>query len=369
MNPDDSGLFVLDSHCDTPSQIIRLRNLCVDNPSAQVDFPKMVRGGVGASFFALYTPGTMQSDAATRYALEMLAAVNDAVESSGGAAVMARDAESVEDNFRNGRISILLGMENGLPIQENLALLRQFYRMGVRYVTLTHNTDNQICDSAAEGVRWHGLSPFGRRLVAEMNRIGMIIDLAHSSDETFYDCIRCSKAPVVSTHSACRALAGHRRNMTDDMLRAIAAVDGVIQICFYPLFIDDGFAKVLETSGLEEKESVIESEFIADPSSPEKYNAFIGLLNEYRTLPRPSYKRVVDHIDHAVEVAGIDHVGIGSDFDGINVTPEGLEDISGLPLIFDEMRLRGYGEQDIRKVAGGNFLRVMRQVSEVAVGL
>ena len=361
-------MFILDSHCDTPSQIIRLRNLNVDNPFAQVDFPKMVRGGVSASFFALYTPGTMSPDAATRYALEMLAGVNDAVESSGGLARITLDADSALKNHSDGKISIFTGMENGLPVQENLSLLRQFYRMGVRYMTLTHNTDNQICDSAAEGKRWHGLSPFGRKVVAEMNRLGMIIDLAHASDEAFYDCIRCSKAPVVSTHSACRALANHRRNMTDDMLRAIAVVDGVIQICFYPVFISDEFAGVLSESGLEEKE-YIENEFIADPASPEKYNGWLEVLKELQALPRPSFKRVVDHIDHAVSVAGIDHVGIGSDFDGINVTPEGLEDVSRIQVIFEEMRSRGYSDADICKVAGGNFLRVMERVKEVAESL
>ena len=199
-------MFVLDSHCDTPSQIMRLRNLSVDNPYAHVDFPKLRAGGVDASFFALYTPGTMSPDAATRYALEMLAGINDAVEATPDMAALANSPEEAYRNKAAGKISVFVGMENGLPIQGSLALLRQFYRMGVRYMTLTHNTDNQICDSAAEGHMWGGLSPFGRQVVAEMNRLGMIIDLAHASDSTFYDCVRCSKAPVVSTHSCCRAL-------------------------------------------------------------------------------------------------------------------------------------------------------------------
>lgn len=359
-------MFVLDSHCDTPSQIIRLRDLSADNPFAQVDFPKLRKGGVDASFFALYTSGTMQPDAATRYALEMLASVNDAVEAASGTVALAHTSKEALANKAAGKTSIFIGMENGLPIQNNLALLRQFFRMGVRYMTLTHNTDNQICDSAAQGSRWGGLSPFGRKVVAEMNRIGMIIDLAHASDDTFFDCVRCSKAPVVSTHSCCRALAHHRRNMTDDMLRAIAAVDGVIQINFYPLFLSDDFAAVLDASGLDPIADSIEEEFIKDPTNPDKYRAWVDVQRKLMSLKRPTVVDVVNHIDHAVSVAGIDHVGIGSDFDGINVTPEGLEDVSKMPLVFDEMKRRGYTSSDIEKVAGLNFLRVMDEVQGLA---
>ena len=359
-------MYILDSHCDTPSQAVRLRNLSADNPYAHVDFPKLRRGNVDAAFFALYTSGSMEPYAATAYALKMLAAVHDSVESAGDMVALARTVDDAIVNRRKGLTSIFLGMENGLPVQDSLSLLREFHRLGVAYLTLTHNTDNLICDSAACGKRWGGLSPFGRRVVDEMNRLGMIIDLAHASDNTFYDCIRCSKAPVVSTHSCCRALAGHRRNMSDDMLRALAANGGVIQINFYPVFLDDDFQTVLSDSGLEDKADIVESGFISDPSDPDKYRAWIDVLRKLEALPRPSYRRVVDHIDHAVSVAGIDHVGIGSDFDGINVTPEGLEDISKIGVIFDEMRNRGYSETDIEKVAGGNFLRVMKEVQSLA---
>lgn len=257
-------------------------------------------------------------------------------------------------------------MENGLPIQGSLALLRQFYRMGVRYMTLTHNTDNLICDSAAQGHRWGGLSPFGREVVAEMNRLGMIIDLAHASDKTFYDCIKYSKAPVVSTHSCCRALAKHRRNMTDDMIKCIAETGGVIQINFYPLFLSDEFAETLEHSGLDPIADEIEARFIKDPASEANRRDWIEIQQKLAELKRPSYKRIIDHIDHAVSIAGVDHVGIGSDFDGINVTPEGLEDVSKMPVVFEEMRKRGYSESDIEKIAGLNFMRVMRAVESLA---
>lgn len=359
-------MFVLDSHCDTPSQIMRLRDLSLDNPYAHIDFPKLKKGGVDASFFALYTPGTMDPDAATRYALEMIAGVNDAVEASSDIAALANTPEEAFRNKDNGKISIFLGMENGLPVQGSLALLRQFYRMGVRYLTLTHNTDNLICDSAAQGQRWGGLSPFGREVVAEMNRLGMIIDLAHASDKTFYDCIKYSKAPVVSTHSCCRALAKHRRNMTDDMIKCIAEADGVIQINFYPLFLSDEFADTLEHSGLDPIADEIEARFIKDPASESNRRDWTEIQQKLAELKRPSYKRIIDHIDHAVSIAGVDHVGIGSDFDGINVTPEGLEDVSKMTVLFEEMRKRGYSESDIEKIAGLNFLRVMKTVESLA---
>jgi membrane dipeptidase len=180
----------------------------------------------------------MQPDEATRYALEMIGKVYDALEAHPDQAALALSPEDAFANKDKGLVSIFLGMENGAPIQDSLSLLRLFYRLGVRYITLTHNGDNQIADSAAEGTRWHGLSPFGREVVAEMNRIGMIVDVAHASDETFFDVVSCSKSPVVSTHSCCRALAGHRRNMSDEMLRTLADHGDVIQVNFYPVFLN-----------------------------------------------------------------------------------------------------------------------------------
>ena len=192
-------------------------------------------------------------------------------------------------------------------------------------MTLCHSRDNLICDSCASRVkRWHGLSPFGREVVAEMHRLGMLVDVSHVSDETFYDVLKYSSKPVVATHSCCRALTDHPRNMTDDMSRALAEKGGVIQINFYPVFLDGSFHE-----------------------------------EEMYTAPRPSYKRIVDHIDHVVSLVGIDYVGIGSDFDGIDVAPEGLENISMMPKVFEEMRRRGYSENDIAKVASENFLNVL----------
>lgn len=360
-------MFVLDSHCDTPSQIQRLRDIGIDNDRGQVDLPKLKKGGVDASFFALYTPASLSGADATAHALKLLAGVMDAVEANSGIASLVETPSQARQNKAEGRISIFLGMENGAPIQDSLSLLRLFRRFGVSYMTLVHSADNAICDScASKDKTWHGLSPFGRQVVSEMNRLGMLVDVSHASDETFYDVLECSCAPVVATHSCCRALASHPRNMTDDMIRALASKGGVIQINFYPVFLDDGFAKVLAESGIMSRGEAVEDAFIADPSDIQKRLAWYHVQDKLMALPRPSYKRIVDHIDHAVQIAGIDHVGIGSDFDGIEVTPDGLEDVSRLPLVFEEMRRRGYSESDIAKVAGGNFLRVMDQAAEAA---
>lgn len=358
-------MFILDSHCDTPTMMMRGRDIGMDNERGHVDLPKLKAGGVSVSFFALYTPPDMEPDAATRYAMEMIGRIYDQVGVNPDVASLAMSPEDALENVSKGLISIFIGMENGAPIQKSLSLLRTFFRLGVRYMTLTHNGDNEIADSAAQGKRWHGLSQFGRDVIAEMNRLGMIIDIAHASDETFYDVLEYSRAPIVSTHSCCRALAHHRRNMSDEMLRALADKGGVIQINFYPVFLSDTFAKILSDSGLESK-SWTEQDWIKDPLNPAKAAAWNAVQDELAALPRPSYKDVVDHIDHAVKVAGIDSVGIGTDYDGIEVTPVGLENISKIKVIFDEMSRRGYSDDQIEKVAGKNFLRVFKEVTDYA---
>lgn len=353
-------MFVLDSHCDTPSQILRLRNLSKDNDHAHVDFPKLRRGGVDAAFFALYVPASMNHEAGFDYAMRLLEGVKEQIAVNSDIAAFATDMNDALANKEKSLFSVFLGLENGAPIGNDISRVKYFYDNGVRYITLCHSSDNQICDSCAGKEKtWGGLSPFGREVVAEMNRLGMLVDVSHVSDDTFYDVLKYSSKPVVATHSCCRTLADHPRNMTDDMIRALASAGGVIQINFYPLFLDSGFESVLKRSGIMERGECIENQFIADPSDPVKRRSWNMIQDELMALPRPSYKRIIDHIDHAVSIAGIDHVGLGSDFDGIEVTPEGLEDISLMPVIFDEMRLRGYSKSDIEKIAGLNFFRVM----------
>lgn len=361
-------MFVLDSHCDTPSQIMRLRDLALDNDHSQVDFPKLKRGGVDGAFFAGYTPSSFRTGKeAYEYACRLVDVTIDAVKANPFRSSLALSPDEALSNKSKGLFSVFLGMENGSPIGNDLSRIGEFYDKGIRYMTLCHSADNEICDSCASRAgRWDGLSPFGREVVTEMNRLGMMVDVSHISDKSFYDVLECSKAPVVATHSCCRAIAGHPRNMTDDMIRALAAEGGVIQINFFPVFLDDGFSGVLDRSGLYDRGESIEEEFIADPGDAAKRRKWYGILDELSALDRPSYKRIADHIDHVVGLVGIDYVGIGSDFDGICVTPDGLEDVSMVPVLFEELRVRGYSESDIAKIAGGNFFRVFREVISVA---
>lgn len=355
-------MFVLDSHCDTPSQILRLRDLSIDNGHAHVDFPKLSRGGVDGAFFALYVPAKFDSDPdeGLEYAEMLLSGVKEAVRRNSEKAAFACTPSDALENKAASRFSVFLGLENASPIGDDISRVKYLYDNGIRYFTLCHSLNNCICDSCASDIKkWGGLSPFGKEVIVEMNRLGILVDVSHVSDDAFYDVLKCSSKPVVATHSCCRALASHPRNLSDEMIVALASAGGVVQINFYPLFLDDDFASVLRASGIIERGESVEAEFIADPSDPDKRIKWNAVQDELNALPRPSYRRIVDHIDHVVTLVGVDHVGLGSDFDGIEVTPDGLEDISMMPKIFDEMRFRGYSERDIEKIAGLNFFRIM----------
>lgn len=362
-------MFILDSHCDTPSQILRLRDLSLDNELAQVDYPKLKRGNVDGAFFALYIPAQMDTDDAKSYLLRLLGGVKRTLAENPDKAALAVSMSQAVQNKSKGLFSIFLGLENGSPLgdsEDSFELLQKLYDAGVRYITLCHSKSNQICDSCASTTpKWGGLSPFGKRLIAEMNRIGMLVDVSHISDSSFYDVLACSTKPVVATHSSCRSLAGHPRNMTDDMIRELAARGGVIQINFYPVFLDSDFASRLSSSGIAKKGESIEAEFIADPANEEKREAWNAVQRELLALERPSYKLIADHIDHVVSLVGVDYVGIGSDYDGIEITPDGMEDVSMMPKLFDELRSRGYSEEDLTKIAGGNFFRVLEQAAQI----
>lgn len=355
-------MFVLDSHCDTPSQILRLRDLALDNDHAHVDFPKLKRGGVDGAFFALYVPASLDhdSEAAMKYARRLLDGVCSCLADNSDKAALATSRQDAYANRDKGLFSVFIGLENGSPIGESLEALHFFHDSGVRYMTLCHSGNNLICDSCAPKLnRWNGLSPFGREVVAEMNRLNMLVDVSHISDRSFYDVLEHSSKPVVATHSCCRALAPHPRNMTDDMIRLLADHGGVIQINFFPMFLDGGFADMLGRSEVMERGEAIEAEFIACPSDPVRRKAWYSVQDELNALPRPSFRRIADHIDHVVGLVGIDHVGLGSDFDGIAVAPDGMEDVSCFYKIFDEMASRGYSKTDLAKLAGENFFRIL----------
>ena len=353
-------MFLLDTHCDTPSHILRLRDLTQDDRYSHVDFPKLRRGGVDGAFFALYTPASLTSNESYAYAMKLLEGVNDVLNTHQDKARLATTGAEAYSNKENGLFSVFLGLENGAALENSLDRVDEFYNSGVRYITLCHSKNNQVCDSCADGNGWNGLSPFGKDVVRRMNSLGMLVDVSHISDASFYDVLETSDNPVVATHSCCRALCSHPRNMTDEMIRNLAEAGGVIQINFYPLFLDDAFKFELERSGIMEYGEHIESEFIADPADPQKRSAWNKVQDELQALRRPSFKLIADHIDHVVDLVGIDHVGIGSDFDGIEVTPAGMEDISHMPALMDELSGRGYSKSDLEKIASENFFRILR---------
>lgn len=353
-------MITLDAHCDAPSQMLRLRDFSCDNDLAQVDFPKMKRGGVDASFFALYVPASLKAEQALAYTRKLLEVTLQQLSSCRGLARLTLSAPEALENKARGLISVFLGIENATALEPSpSALLEEFYKKGVRYVTLTHSADNFVADSCTGKGTWGGLSTAGRDLVREMNRIGMLVDLAHSSEATMRDVLSLSTKPVAYTHGCCSALCGHRRNISDDILRELSRRGGVACMSVYPSFLSDEFPKILEESGLEDEAERVESEFIQDPASKRKLQAWQQMQLRLNALSRPSVGRVVDHIEHAIEVSGIDHVGLGTDFDGIEFSASGLEDISKLGLVWQEMRSRGYSDAEISKVAGENFLRLL----------
>lgn len=336
-------------------------------PRGHVDFVKSREGGVDGMFFAIYSPPELTDDEATVHAIKLISKCYDAVDSNRAVAAFAFSPEQALENKKRGLLSVFLGMENGTPIQDDLAYLRLYHKFGVRYLTLCHNRNNRICDSCMPmDSEWGGLSSFGKEVVAECNRLGVLLDCSHASDETFYDLLEYSRTPIIASHSSCRALCDHPRNMSDRMLRDLSSSGGVIQINFYPKFLDNDFAqdeKFLKMSGeLEHWQELYRS----DLYNVEYRDNYWRLMEALAVYPAPSVKRVADHIDHAVQVAGIAHVGLGSDFDGIDIAPDGLRDISMYRNVSEELRRRGYHESEIRGIMGGNFLGVMHQAQKAA---
>lgn len=360
-------MFVIDSHCDTPSMLLEGVNLRDKGTRTHLDIPRMKEGGVDGVFFAIYTPAAFDYKSAVEHSLSLISKCYDFVDCNKDEVRFAFSAEEALKNKENGLISIFMGMENGSPIGENLDFLRFYYKMGVRYLTLCHSRHNQICDSCApEAPGWGGLSPFGVELVKECNRIGMMIDCSHVSDNTFYDILKHSEAPFVATHSSCREICGHKRNMSDQMIKDLAAAGGVIQVNFYPFFIDEEFRNDKEINALSEEYDKWQQLYRSDLRNEFYRDNYFNLAERLNNYPTPSYKKVVDHIEHIISLTGVKHVGIGSDFDGIDVAPQGLRDISMLPVISKELNLRGYSEADISDIMGGNFLRVMEEVARKA---
>src|SRR5581483_4218411 len=268
----------------------------------------------------------------------------------------------------NGKRAILIGIEGGHAIEDSLDLLRAFYRFGARYMTLTHTNSNNWADSSGDAAKHNGLTPFGKEVVLEMNRLGMLVDVSHVSDKTFWDVMETTKAPVIASHSSARALCYHPRNMTDDMLRAVQKNHGVVMVNFYPVFLSQTVRDAAKKRD-EELKPQLDALKKKDPSQGDVYDAGKDELYKAHPLPKIPYTVIVDHIDHIVKVAGVDTAGLGSDFDGIDETPSRMEHIAKISSIRTELKRRGYSETDVRKIMGENFMRVFAEAERVAAGL
>ena len=281
---------------------------------------------------------------------------------------MARSADDIVRIHRAGKLAALMGLEGGHIIENDLRMLDIFYRLGVRYMTLTHTKNTTWADSSGDKPQSNGLTDLGRQVVERMNHLGMMVDISHVSDKTFYDALAASRAPVIASHSSCRAISPQPRNMTDDMIRALARNGGVMDINFYSSFLDPAYASAHDAVA---KEADAEVQAAREERGKGGKRLSYAQENEIRRhyeahLPTPSFERIADHIDHVVQVAGVDQVGLGSDFDGVDSIPRGMEDVSKLPNLVVELARRGYKEDDLVKILGGNVLRVMRLVEQVS---
>jgi membrane dipeptidase len=358
--------ITVDTHADTPTEFLdHPFDLGALNTRGHFDYPRMKAGGLDAEFFAAYVPAKYANKGAAAFCLKIMETIHEMADMYPSWVRFATSTAGIRAAVADNRRAILIGIEGGHAIEDSLDLLRAFYRFGARYMTLTHTNTNNWADASTDEAKHNGLTPFGKQVVLEMNRLGMLVDISHVSDKTFYDAIEVSKAPVIASHSSSRALANVPRNMTDDMLRALAKNGGVAMVNFYPVFLSDEVAKASKARD-EKLKPEIAALKAKDPAEGAEYQEGVRNLMAANPLPKVSWTVIVDHIDHMVKVAGIDHVGIGSDFDGIPSVPEGMEDVSKLPAIPAELKRRGYTDSEVKKIMGENFMRVFGEVERVS---
>jgi membrane dipeptidase len=348
----------IDSHIDTAQRILIDRaDITQRSPVGHVDIPRLKEGGINAPFFALWVPTYYKGSEAIRRTLDLRDAMQRLFDTHPEQIAPALTAADVERITRNGRIAAILALEGGHQIDNDLAVLRMYHRLGVRAMTLTHFRNTDWADSSTDTPAHNGLTDFGKEVVREMNRIGMIVDVSHVSDKTFFDAIAVSSKPVILSHSSCRALSDVPRNVTDDMLRALAKNGGVIGINFGEGFLNQKDAEKLMAS--------VASISAAPSLTGKALDAYAAEELHRDMKPQPSFATIddaVEHVDHAVKIAGIDHIGIGSDFDGISSPPKGLEDISKMGALKAALKKKGYSDEDLKKIFGLNTLRVLREV-------
>ena len=362
--------IITDGHIDIPYRLNEvMEDVSVRTELGEFDFVRAKEGGLDAPFMSIYVPSSYQETGGAReFAEKMIDLVEEIQAQHPEKFAIARSPEEVEKLVAKGLIALPMGMENGAPIENDLSNIQYFYHRGIRYITLTHAKDNLICDSSYDTTRtWNGLSPFGSKVVREMNRVGIMVDISHISDSAFYQVMKVSQAPAIASHSSCRHFTpGWERNMTDDMIKVLALKGGVIQIAFGSTFLDEAS----NTSNKEIQKHLKQWQKTRDElSSKEEIKAYKHQYHREHYIYSTT-SRVVDHIDRVVSLAGIDHVAFGSDFDGAGDSlPVGLKDVSQYPNIIEELLRRGYSEEDIAQICYKNVFRVWNQTAEIAVSL
>jgi len=362
--------IVVDTHADTTQRLVfdPKFDLGERHSDGNIDIPRMKEGGLDALFFSIWVPSDVVGPPALKRAYDQIDAVRETVRTHPNDLVLATTAADVRRAAGEHKIAALMGVEGGHMIDDDLRQLRNFAALGARYMTLTHFKNNNWADSSTDKPAHNGLTPFGKDVVREMNRLGMMVDISHVADKTFYDVLGLTTAPVIASHSSCRALTNHPRNMTDEMLRALARNGGVVMINYHAAFISEEFRVASEkrSGDVVTSMSALSKKCGGNEACTTREGERIdheAMMNG--SLPKVSWERIIDHIDHAVKIAGADHVGLGSDFDGATM-PLGLEDASKLPKITDALLKKGYSEQDVEKILGGNILRVMEAVEKAA---
>jgi len=361
--------IVIDTHDDTTQRLLDPKfDLGVRHSDGSIDIPRMREGNLSALFFSIWIPSKITGPQAVKLALDQIDAVRETVRKHPNDLVLATTADEIRAARQQNKIAALIGVEGGHMMGNDLSVLRSFAALGVRYMTLTHTGNAEWADSSTDKPAHNGLTDFGKDVVREMNRLGVIVDVSHVSDKTFYDVLATSKAPVFASHSSCRALCDAPRNMTDDMIRDLAKHGGVIQINYHVGFLSQEFRDVEKAHPELQKE--IEAEIKKRCGNDESCSSVVGdqIVREYMQsgkLPRVDWTKIIEHIDHAVKVVGIDHVGLGSDFDGA-MMPFGMEDASHLPQITEALLQKGYSDSDIRKILGENTLRLLHEVQLAA---
>jgi membrane dipeptidase len=376
-----ASAIVIDTHADTPGRFAD-ENFDPSNDAGPIghwDFAKAHAGNLGAEFFSIWVDPEKYKEHPARRALDMIDSVYETVRQHPDEMVIAFSVKDIEA-ARQGpkpKIAALMGIEGGHAMEGDVRILRNFYRLGVRYMTLTWANSNELGQSSGDlqtpdpqtgKVKDPGLTQFGRDMVKEMNRLGMMVDISHVSDRSFYNALTVSRAPVIASHSSSRAIANNPRNMSDEMLEALARNRGVAQVNFYCGFISDEYRAAYKAYEEAHPEQMRRAhELWKAPKTPENKAELDKLMAAYRAaVPRPPLSVLIDHIDHMVKIAGVDHVGIGSDFDGVECLPQGIDSVADLPKITQELVDRGYSAQDIHKILGGNLLRVFAEVEKTA---